>query len=217
MRRGPGLVEAIVFDLDGTLIESHGAVAAAYRAAVLAGGGAEPSDADIIAAYPLGPPAVILTHLLGRPATDSDLQRYHLRLAAQRVTVYHGIEEVLSSAAQHVMIGVFTGASQQAARILLEGVGLLGHFRTVVGGDEVTAAKPDPDGIYLACRRLGVEPTRTAYVGDSPLDLQAARRSGAVAVAAAWGHQYDPNAPADTTAHHPRDLLVLIARRSSDE
>jgi len=112
-----------------------------------------------------------------------------------------------------VAIGLFTGASQQAARILLTCAGLLGHFRAVVGGDDVTQPKPDPEGVYLACHHLGINPTRTAYVGDSPLDLQAARRSGAVAVAAAWGHQYDPKSPADLTAYHPRDLLTLIAHQ----
>lgn len=216
MRRAHGGVDALVFDMDGTLIESHETVAAAYREAVLAGGGADPSDADIIAAYPLGPPAVILDHLLGHPVTDQDLERYHGELAARRVTVYDGIGDVLSTAAKHVPLGLFTGASQQAARILLDGAGLLGHFRIVVGGDEVTAAKPDPAGIDLACRRLGVEATRAAYVGDSPLDLKAARRSGAVAVAAAWGHQYDPTIPADRTAHRPRDVLALIAPEGFD-
>jgi HAD superfamily hydrolase (TIGR01549 family) len=211
MGRGRGGVDAVVFDMDGTLVESHGAVTAAYRAAVLAGGSAEPSDADIIAAYPLGPPAVILTHLLRHPATDQDLERYHVELAARPVAVYDGIDEVLSVAAGHVALGLFTGASHQAAQIVLHRAGLLGHFRTVVGGDEVTAVKPDPAGIYLACQRLGVDPRRTAYVGDSPLDLEAARRSGAVAVAAAWGHQYDPNTPAHRTARYPRDVLALIA------
>jgi HAD superfamily hydrolase (TIGR01549 family) len=212
MQRASGPVDAIVFDMDGTLIESHRAVTAAYRAAVLAGGGPEPSDADIIAAYPVGPPSALLAHLLGRTATSQDLQQYHNHLATQQVTVYHGIVDLLSDATRHVTIGLFTGASQQAARILLNCVGLLGHFRAIVGGDDVTRPKPDPEGVYLACRHLGIEPTRTAYVGDSPLDLQAARRSGAVAVAAAWGHQYDPSTPADLTANHPRDLLSLFAQ-----
>jgi HAD superfamily hydrolase (TIGR01549 family) len=207
---------ALVFDMDGTLIESHGAVTAAYRAAVLAGGGTQPSDADIVAAYPLGPPSVILAHLLGRTPTDQDLERYHIELGAHQVTVYDGIAEVLSAAAKHVSLALFTGASRQAAAILLDRAGLLGHFRTVVGGDEVTAAKPDPAGIYLACRRLGVEPSRVAYIGDSPLDLEAARRSGALAVAAAWGHQYDPASPPDRTARDPRDVMALIIRPTGD-
>jgi HAD superfamily hydrolase (TIGR01549 family) len=208
MPHGP--LVSIVFDMDGTLIDSQRAVATAYRAAVLAGGGAEPADSDIVAAYPLGPPAVILTHLLRRAATDRDLERYHEELRAQDVLVYEGIADAVLRAARCAAIGIFTGSSRRAAMIMLGRAGLLGHFPAIVGGDEVTTCKPAPDGIYLICRRLGVEPARTAYVGDSPLDLEAARRSGALAVAAAWGHQYDPAIPADETVHHPLELLDLL-------
>jgi phosphoglycolate phosphatase-like HAD superfamily hydrolase len=50
-----------------------------------------------------------------------------------------------------------------------------------------------------------------AYVGDAPVDLQAARRSGAIAVAAGWGHLYSPDEPADLVAARPNDLLELVA------
>ncbi|WNM38272.1 HAD-IA family hydrolase [Micromonospora halotolerans] len=205
-------VAGIVFDMDGTLIESHEVVPAAYRAAVRAGGGPEHSDADVIAGYSLGSPADLLTHLLGRPATDADLAAYHTQLAAlaERVTVYPGVAEVLAEVAARVPVGLFTGASHRAARILLDRVGLLGRFRVVLGGDQVARPKPAPDGVELACRRLGVDPARAAYVGDSPLDLRAARDSGAVAVAAAWGHQYDPAEAADVRAARPGELLALL-------
>jgi len=207
-----GPVDAIVFDMDGTLIESHQTVTAAYRAAVLACGQRAPSDADIIAAYPLGPPSVILANLLGREATRQDLGRYHAHLATSResVLLYEGIADLLARAAQHVPLGLFTGASQEAAGILLARAGLAEYFRVIVGGDEIARPKPDPEGIYLVCRHLGVEPSRAAYVGDSPLDLQAARQSGAVAVAATWGHLYDPTTGADLAAEHPHDVLALI-------
>lgn len=205
-------LDAIVFDMDGTLIESHSVVPAAYRAAVLECGGPERSDAEIIAGYPLGSPADLLAHLLGRPVTAVEVDLYHTHLVrlADRVTVYPGIAETLADIAARVPVGLFTGASHRAAEILLDGTGLLGHFKVVLGGDEVARPKPSPDGVELACRRLGVAPARAAYVGDSPLDLRAARSSGALAVAAAWGHQYDPAEPADLQADHPRVLLSLL-------
>ncbi|MBM0228960.1 MULTISPECIES: HAD family hydrolase [Micromonospora] len=212
MRVAHERVDAIVFDMDGTLIESHAVVPAAYRAAIMDAGGPLLSDAEIIAGYPLGPPAALLTHLLERPATDRDLARYHAHLIAlaTQVTVYPGVADLLAGVAGRGAVGLFTGASHQAAEILLDRVGLLGHFQVVVGGDEVARPKPEPDGVELACRLLGVHPSRTAYVGDSPLDLRAARRSGALAVAAGWGHQYEPGEPADRTAGNPRDLLALL-------
>ncbi|WFE40383.1 HAD-IA family hydrolase [Micromonospora sp. WMMD998] len=202
----------LVFDMDGTLIESHAVVPAAYRAAVVAGGGRPPSDEEIIAGYPLGAPASLLAALLGRPATRMDLDRYHDELAgtADRVTVYDGVADLLAEAARRMPVGVFTGASARAARILLERTGLAAHVGVIVGGDEVTRPKPDPEGVLVACRRLGVEVGRVAYVGDSPLDLGAARAAGALAVAAGWGHLYDPDVPADLTVGRPGDLVALV-------
>ncbi|MFF4808412.1 HAD family hydrolase [Micromonospora chersina] len=207
-----GPVAGIVFDMDGTLIETHEVVPAAYRAAVLAGGGPERTDAEVIAGYSLGAPVDLLTHLLGRRATEADLAAYHGHLAAlaERVTVYPGVAEVLAEVAARVPVGLFTGASHRAAEILLDRVGLLGRFGVVLGGDQVPRPKPAPDGVELACRRLGVPAGRAAYVGDSPLDLRASRDSGAVAVAAAWGHQYDPTEAADLSATRPGDLLALL-------
>lgn len=101
---------------------------------------------------------------------------------------------------------MFTGASRAAARQLLAAVDLLRFFPVVVGGDDVSRTKPAPDGILRACV-LGVAATVVAYVGDSPLDLEAARRSGAVAVAAAWGHLFDAEAPCDMAARAPQDIL----------
>ena len=205
-------VDAVVFDMDGTLIESHEVVPAAYRAAVRAGGGPSYTDAEVIAGYSIGSPIDLLTHLLRRPASGADLDRYHTELhaLAGRVRVYPGVADALARIAARVPVGVFTGASHRAAEILLDRAGLLGHFQVVLGGDQVERPKPAPDGVDAACRRLGVPPGRAAYVGDSPLDVRAARRSGAVAVAAAWGHQYDPDEPADLSLTRPGELLALL-------
>ncbi len=205
-------VDGIVFDMDGTLVESHSVVPAAYRAAIADCGGPTLTDAEIIAGYSLGSPAALLTHLIGRPATDADLACYHEHLAklAGQVTVYPGMADTLADVAARVPVGVFTGASHRAAEILLDRVGLLGHFRVVLGGDEIPRPKPHPDGVELACQLLGLDPRRAAYVGDSPLDLRAARSSGAMAVAAGWGHQYDPAEPADVSASRPCELLSLL-------
>ncbi|WP_033340467.1 HAD family hydrolase [Catenuloplanes japonicus] len=204
-------VDAIVFDMDGTLLDSHEIVISAYRDTV-----ADPalSDAAVLAAFPAGPPAAVLARLLGRAATAAELRRYHALLAdaADRVPVYPGVTDLLAAAGQRAGLGVFTGASRQAARILLGFGGLLGYFRVIVGGDEVPAPKPDPSGVLRACQALGVHASRVAYVGDSPLDLLAARRGGALAVAAAWS---SPDLGGSAELAHlvaatPSDVLSLL-------
>jgi HAD superfamily hydrolase (TIGR01509 family) len=201
----------VIFDMDGTLIESSTVIPDAYIACISARGGRICTTQEIIDAYSIGPPEAMLTALLGRPASPDDVADYHARLAAgaHSVTVYPGIREALRALRARVRLAVFTGASIQACLILLEATELAASFDAFVGADEVARPKPEPDGIELASRRLGVPIREAAYVGDAPNDLEAARRSGALAVAAAWGHLYRADEPADVVLDRPRDLLRL--------
>jgi pyrophosphatase PpaX len=68
----------------------------------------------------------------------------------------------------------------------------IGHlFETIVGGDETERHKPDPQPLLLAAERLGADPADTAYVGDSPFDVRAAKAAGMFAVAVTWGRIHD--------------------------
>ena len=207
---------AVIFDMDGTLFDSASVVPDAYIETVLECGGRRYERAEVIEAYPLGPPAVLLAHLLGRACLEDELDRYHERLLALGVgvRVYDGMMDVLAALAAWIPLAVVTGASVRAAQILLEAGGLAEHFRVVVGGDELEAPKPDPAGIQLACRRLDVAPAETAYVGDADVDLGAARRAGAVAMAAGWGHLYRDDHHADLVLREPGELLAAVAGSS---
>ena len=206
-------VLAVVFDMDGTLFDSTACVTAAYRDAVVAAGGPSYTATEIVAAYPLGPPARILGHLLGRPASLDEEGAYLALLGEYQdhILLYDGVKDLLSGlVAAAVPLAVFTGASTAAAMQLLAATRLLNFFSVVVGGDAVPRPKPEPDGVLRACDHLGVSPRRAAYVGDSPLDLEAARRSGSLAVGAAWGHLFDPEARCDFVAVTPEALLSSV-------
>jgi HAD superfamily hydrolase (TIGR01509 family) len=209
---GAGELRAVVWDMDGTLIDSTTVVPDAYITAISRLGGPTLTREAIVAAYSLGPPAIMLGHLLGRASTDADVREYltSLRAGAAGTRPYPGIETTLSGLRGRVELGVFTGASHTSALILLEAARLADHFGVVVGGDEVEQQKPAPDGVLLACKSLGVEPAAAAYVGDSPSDLRAARGSGARAFAAGWGHLYSPEEPADLVLDRPEELLDLL-------
>ncbi len=211
-RDGAGGLRAIVWDMDGTLIDSARAVPDAYVAAVSRLGGRRLTRDEVIAAYHLGPAAVILAHLLGRASTPADVEQYLacLRANAPSARPYPGVAATLQALRPLVELAVFTGASHASALTLLEPAGLLRYFTRVVGGDEVEHQKPAPDGVLRACRDLGVEPGAAAYIGDSPSDLEAARRSGASAVAAGWGHLYNATAPADLVLARPEELLEIV-------
>jgi len=204
-------VKAVVWDMDGTLINSAAAVPAAFAATVAELGGPPVNTAAVEAAYSLGLPEVILAHLLGRSLRDGEADLYYERLRTAPIRPYPGVRDTLAAMCGRWPTGVFTGSSHTAAVISISAAGLTDLLPVVVGGDEVKRPKPAPDGILEACRRLRQAPSDVAYVGDSPTDLLAARAAGTVAVAASWGYLYSAEAAAEFTLTTPgqvRDLLT---------
>ena len=205
-------IDAVIFDMDGTLLDSMNPVGDAFVETIVAAGGPTYTHTDIVAAFPKGPPGRILTHLLGRPVMAAETSDYHRRLDEYAVGLdpYPGVVPALDALAEGTRLAVFTGADRVSLRLLLGRTGLLERFEVTTGGDEVTRAKPAPDGILLTCERLGVAPARAAYVGDSGPDMEAARAAGALAVGAAWGTLWQASHLADVTAETPADLVALL-------
>jgi HAD superfamily hydrolase (TIGR01509 family) len=199
----------LVWDMDGTLLDSAVVVPAAYVAAVRQLGGPSLTAADVIARYWLGVPETILADLLGREISAADADVYYGQLATANVAPYPDVADVLARLrARGHPVAIFTGASSRAAAMLLAAAGL--HADVVIGGDLVERPKPAADGLELVASCLGVQASTLAYVGDAPNDLRAAHAAGALAAAAAWGHQYDPAEPADVTLAAPGAALDLL-------
>ncbi|MEP7060740.1 MAG: HAD family hydrolase [Actinomycetota bacterium] len=207
----PGLA-AVVFDLDGTLLDSFAAQIGSYRLAILDLDGPNYTDAEIVDAFALGSASQMMATLIGRPVGEEAVIRYetHLRSQAAAVSSYPGVEEALATLGRRFALAVFTAANTSAAEWLLQAAGLLGSFASVVGADLVARTKPSPDGLLLACERLGVAPGNAAYVGDAPVDVEAAHASGALSIMARWGHLYSPEHAGDLTADTPDDLVRLL-------
>ena len=200
---------AVLWDMDGTLVDSSAIVPDAFIATVRDLGGPEMTREEVVAYYDAGAPHVMLGMMLGREPAPELGTRYHATLAGvgAEVRVHDGVAEVLADLhGRGVPMGVFTGNSARAASILLEAAGLRRWFDVVVGGDEVERPKPAPDGVLRAAEQLGVAPAECVYVGDSPLDVGAARDAGAVPLAAGWGHLFDADR-AVTVLARPADVL----------
>lgn len=199
----------LVWDMDGTLLDSTIVVPRAFIAAVTALGGPTVDEAQVVAAYSLGVPEVILTHLLGRPLRDGESEAYYQRLDGVNLSPYPGVTGTIAAlrAARHP-VAVFTGAAVRGARALLEAAGIA--VDVLVGGDLVARPKPAPDGLLLVAQRLRIEPCELAYVGDAAVDLLSAKAAGASGIAAQWGHLYDPRIAADLTLARPEDALALL-------
>ncbi|WP_202874133.1 HAD family hydrolase [Kribbella speibonae] len=204
-------VKELIWDIDGTLLDTTAAVPAAFVRAARALSGPDLDPSDVVDAYWRGTPEVILEHLVGRPLTPGETDVYYQELEDVEVAPYPEVADTFAVLqAQGRARAVFTGASTRAAGMLLKAAGL--PVDVLIGGDQVAYAKPAPDGILLAAKKLGIEPENTAYIGDSPLDLRAAKSAGSFSAAAAWGHQYNQAEPADvvlTSAARALDLLPI--------
>lgn len=203
-------LKELVWDMDGTLLDTTAVVPAALARAVRALGGPDVDADDVVAAYWRGTPEVIMEHLVERPLTRSETEVYYRELDSVEVAPYPGVVDVFAALqAQGRALAVFTGASSRAAGMLLKSAGL--RTDVLIGGDHVSRPKPAPDGILLAAEELGIDPRDVGYVGDSPLDLRAAVAAGSRAVAAAWGHMYDQAEQADVVLPGPLQALDLLS------
>jgi HAD superfamily hydrolase (TIGR01509 family) len=199
----------LVWDMDGTLLDSSVIVPAAFVSAVRELGGPAVTPGQVVARYSLGTPEVILADLVGRDAAAAAAAVYYRELTGADVAAYPGVADVLAALRERGHpVAVVTGASSRAAAILLTSAGV--QADVVIGGDHVLRPKPAGDGLVLAASRLGTPASRLAYIGDAPNDLRAARAAASLSVAAAWGHQYDPAEPADVTLSDPGAALDLL-------
>jgi HAD superfamily hydrolase (TIGR01509 family) len=202
-------VDYVVWDMDGTLVDSSQVVPDAFDRAVAALQGPATTADEVVTAYWRGTPEVILSFLVGRELAPAEYDLYYQHLQGAAVAAYPGVLTTLAALrAKGLPVAVFTGASTRSARILLTAAGI--NADVIIGGDEIARPKPAADGMLLAAQRLDTRPERLALIGDSPLDLQAATAAGSVSASAAWGHLYDPMQPADVTLSTPEQTLALL-------
>lgn len=209
----------MVFDLDGTLLDTMAISPRVYVDTVSALGGPRFTPDDVVAMWHIGPSPVVLARLLGRTLREGDMECYyaHVERAVRQARAFPGVPEAVAGlAARGVRTAVYTAATRRAAELKLAAAGMGGAFDVIVCGDEVAAPKPAPDGLWRALELLGVEPARAAYVGDGAVDLGCARGAGAHGVHACWGtaqqgecglpepgaHAGSPAALADHLADH---------------
>ncbi len=206
-------VELLIWDMDGTLIDSATVVPDSFIAAANEFGGNRCSRDEVVALYSLGVPENVIEHLLGRAPLAEEMEFFYSTLAAKasEVAVHDGIHECLRALNGVVRMAVFTGASQRSAETLLEAVGLMSAFEQVVGGDG-HPPKPDPAGLRAVAAAMQVPLERCAYAGDAPTDIQAAGAAPVRSIAVAWGHLFDRSCGADLLVETPADLASELLR-----
>ena len=185
-------VRALIFDLDGTLIDSKLDLAQSVNATLEHMGRAPLSHETIYGYVGNGAPTLV-RRVLGDGTTDAEgekgllffLSYYRAHMLDNTVT-YPGVREGLALLEEHPM-AVLTNKPVKFSERILEGLGLSRHFAYVYGGNSFETKKPDPEGMNTLLRELAVRPSETMIVGDSDVDVRTARNAGTWACGVSYG------------------------------
>jgi HAD superfamily hydrolase (TIGR01509 family) len=214
------LLRGIIFDFDGTLVDSLGDAMASFNYAIERLG-ERPRTAEEIKRYFGTGADRILSQVLGDEAKGQKAFKFykeHQALHAHHTSLHKGIEELLDRiAAEKVPTAIVTGRHSEDLAIAIEHHQIAHRFITLIADNHVMNSKPAPDGILLAAKRMGLSPGETMYVGDSPVDVRAARSAGAIAVAALWDllarrEQLEPHQP-HHCAENPQQVWEAFSSR----
>lgn len=186
----------VVFDLDGTLVDSSVDLVNAVNALITDLGGAPLPHQAIVHMVGEGA-AVLVRRALAAAALDPEtpgaldrfLAHYDPHLLDHTIP-YPGIVETLETLHPRVPLAVLTNKPSRATELVLAGLSLRRFFREVIGGDTSWGRKPHPAGLLHLAASAGVVPARVLVVGDSPIDLAAARNAGARICLARYGFGY---------------------------
>ena len=183
-----GIMRGIIFDLDGTLVDSLSVTFRAFNHGITQLGGREHTPQELMKYFGPGE-GEIFAQILGADKARDAYQACMAYTDAHLgdVPLHSGIKELLDRLrSERVPVSIVTGRSWDTTELILKHHGLLSRFVTVVANDHVASPKPAPEGILLALSRMGFEPHEVFYVGDSPVDMVAARLAKSSGVAALW-------------------------------
>jgi 2-phosphoglycolate phosphatase len=203
-------IAAVLFDLDGTLIDTAPDFSAVLHQLCADQGVVPPSASAILATVSSGARALVELAFQLRPGAigfDALLQAllnaYSVQLQTTRSTLFPGMHELLNTLEQRgVAWGIVTNKPERFSVPLLQSLSLDQRCAVLICPDHVSQTKPHPESLLLACERLDCLPGQTIYVGDHPRDIEAGNAADMRTIAAAYG--YLPTHPpiADWGADH---------------
>ncbi|MBN2415132.1 HAD-IA family hydrolase [bacterium] len=217
MSTDPRRFRTVIFDLDGTLVDTFPDVSACINRALTAMERTPLPPERARAA--IGPGKdVFLRTILGDDAEREEerflkiFRGFYITHCLDNTTLFPDMETVLAELASHTLI-VATNKPGAAARRILAGLGVLSCFAMVVGPEQVERAKPAPDMIEYALAATGGEKDSAVIIGDTELDMQAGRAAGIVTAAALYGYGDRArvrDAAPDFCLASPREILNLF-------
>ncbi len=218
-------MDLLIFDLDGTLIDSKLDLAHAVNA-TRAHFGLPPLDLETVGNYIGNGAPVLIRRAMGAEASQVDVDKaleyflaYYGDHKLDNTRAYPGIPEALEALHQaSVRMAVLTNKPVRISGRIIEGLGLSKYFLHVYGGNSFDRKKPDPLGVETLLAETGVPKDRTLIVGDSAVDVQTARNAGVKVCGVTYGFQPESfvTDPPDMIVNRPEELArAVIAERKS--
>lgn len=212
-------VRALIFDLDGTLIDSKRDLIHSVNA-MLAEMGRETLHEDTISGYIGHGAPQLVGRALGNGASEAERERalkfflgYYEEHKMDSTRAYPGVAEALKELTDFPM-AILTNKPVRVSVRILEGLGLAKYFRAVYGGNSFETKKPDPLGARKILGEFGASPGEAILIGDSEVDVHTARNAGTLAAAVNYGFGMHDRAayPADVYLNRLTELLPLLGR-----
>ena len=206
----------VLFDLDGTVVDSGEIILASMRHATRTVLAREIPAEDLLAAIG-GPGLERVMHALDPTRAEELVRAYreHNKPLHAQLRCCRGMEDALVRLqAEGRRLGLVTAKPRRTVKLAFRALPLREVFDVVVCGDDTERDKPDPEPILLALQRLGAPAQTAAYVGDSPFDVAAARAAGVYAVAVGWGGMHSDERlraeQPDAFVRTPAQLLACV-------
>jgi phosphoglycolate phosphatase len=217
----------VVFDLDGTLIDSRRDLADAANALIIEYGGRPLPVEAITGMVGEGAPLLVRRALKAagldrdvRAALPRFLELYDERLLVH-TRLYGGVREALEALGARAPLAILTNKPQRPTERILDGLRIASFFRWVIGGDTAHGRKPDPAGLSHLIAAARTTPAETVMVGDSAIDLRTARAAGTRICMVRYGFGFwsveGMLAGTELVADSPPDLLRLLTQGEGNE
>ncbi|MFV0409710.1 MAG: HAD-IA family hydrolase [Paracoccus sp. (in: a-proteobacteria)] len=188
-------MKLVVFDVDGTLIDSQALIVGAMEAAFETAGLPAPTRDQILSIVGLSLPVAMARLAPEAPETriatlvEGYKQAFMTRRVSSEAPLYPGARDCLEalSLRDDLLLGVATGKSRRGLDAMLDHHGLRGFFVTLQTADN-HPSKPHPEMLLSACSGAGMDPAHTVMIGDTDYDIDMARAAGTAAIGVAWGY-----------------------------
>jgi phosphoglycolate phosphatase len=218
----PSQIKLLIFDLDGTLIDSRLDLIHSVNA-MLRHLGRTDLPGDVIASYVGDGAPTLIRRALGDPRDESVIKAglehfltYYRAHKLDHTHVYGGVKEMLTvlhnSNSIHRQMAVLSNKPVIPSRAIVEALGLAGFFTHIYGGNSFSTKKPDPKGAQTILKETRTRPEETLMVGDSSVDVITGRNAGLWTCGVTYG--FAPHtlceAPPDVTVDKPRELAELF-------